>query len=99
MTIRILVLRALALLFAVVCTAFPGAPKVPQELFLGDPGGTVDVIVQFKSTSGAESLHRLSTPPKHIFASFRTAALSLSRRDLALLASDPEVEYIAADHQ
>jgi serine protease AprX len=88
-------------LFATACVA--AAPSnTPKELFIGSLDESVDVIVQFKSATNSDTLRNLhSYRPEHsrTFHGVGSAAVSLSRRDLMLLATDPDVEYIAPDRQ
>ena len=78
-------------------TVVPGVPRAPNQ-----SADSVDVIVRFKESPhqlghyrfldrGALHKRSLSLVGAHVY--------TVNSRDLALLAGDPEVEYIGPDHE
>src|SRR6185295_18565392 len=76
--------------------------KLDRDLLGNDPDKALDVIVRYKSAAQDVAETRASTRGatlRHKLPLLHASALSMSRRDLELLAADPEVEYIAPDRQ
>src|SRR5512132_1568071 len=76
--------------------------KLNRDLLGTDPDKAVNVIVRYKSAAQDAAATRESAPGttlRHKLPLLHASALSMSRRDLELLAADPEVEYIEPDRQ
>src|SRR5579864_8858408 len=80
-------------------------PKLHPELLGTDADEVVNVIVRYKpdKTSAQDAVDtRMSTRGailRHKLPLLHAASFSMSRRDLELLAADPEVEYVAPDRR
>ena len=75
-------------------------PKLAPELELAADEQIVNVIVRFRQTPDDALVRRLEwrgARHKQQLASIRSAVFSAKARDLALLAADPDVEFIAPD--
>jgi hypothetical protein len=76
--------------------------KLDRDLLGTDPDKTLNVIVRYKSAAqdvAAATESATGATLRHKLRLLHASALSMSRRDLALLAADPEVEYIVPDRQ
>ena len=76
--------------------------KLDKDLLRTDPDKAENVIVRYKSAA-QDVVAARELPPgatlRHKLPLLHASALSISRRDLELLAADSEVEYIAPDRQ
>jgi serine protease AprX len=76
--------------------------KIAPELLQVDPESSVDVIVQLRQATHDEGLSRLiSRGVRHNrkLSLIRSSVFSVKAREIGALADDPDVEYIALDHQ
>jgi serine protease AprX len=76
--------------------------KIAPELLQVDPESSVDVIVQLRQAAREEGLTRLigrGARYNRKLSVIRSSVLSVKALEIGALSDDPDVEYIARDHQ
>ncbi len=78
------------------------ADKVSKEIKNTDPGGNVDVIVQYKvppTSVHFDKAHGLGAADKHHYTNMNAAAFNMSVAAAVKLANDPDVQFVALDRK
>jgi len=92
-------LTAIMLSISILGSALAENPKLHDSLSRLEPGKDVDVIVRFRVTPTDADLSYYSKYGRHNaeLSTIRSSAMTVKSDRLAVLAEDPNVEYIAPD--